>query len=159
MSGLFFKNKKNQKVEVVVSVKTVLQVVLVVLAVVVVLATVQKASHALTLIFVALFLALGLNAPVHWLSERLPGKKRGNRTLATGLSFIAILFIFAGFVATVVPPLVKQTGNFIEDVPHLVEDVRDQNSGLGKFIRQHNLEAQVDKFSDQLASRLSNISN
>ena len=159
MSGLFFKNKKNQKVEVVVSVKTVLQVVLVVLAVVVVLATVQKASHALTLIFVALFLALGLNAPVHWLSERLPGKKRGNRTLANGLSFIAILLILAGFAVSIVPPLVKQTGNFIDDVPRLVEDVRDQNSSLGKFVRKHNLENQIDKFSDQLSSRLDNLAS
>ena len=158
MSALFFKNKKLPKVEVVLSTKTIFQVVLVILSVVMAISAVNKASHALTLLFVALFLALGLNAPVHWLSEKLPGKKRGNRTLATGLSFIVILFIFAGFVATVVPPLVKQTGNFIEDVPHLVEDVRDQNSGLGQFIRRYNLEKEVDKFSDQLSSRLTNLS-
>jgi len=159
MPSLFIKNKKVRKVEVVVSVKTVLQVVLVVLIVSIGISAIKQSSHALTLIFVALFLAIGLNAPVHWLAEKLPGKKRGNRTLATSLSFVVILLIFAGFAASIVPPLVKQTGNFIDDVPHLVEDVRDQNSGVGKFIRQHNLEAQVDKFSDQLASRLSNISN
>lgn len=159
MPTFFLKNKKAQKVEVVVSTKTILQVVLVVLAVVVGIAAIQKVSHALTLIFVALFLAIGLNAPVHWLAEKLPGKKRGNRTLATSLSFLVILFIFAGFVASIVPPLVKQTGNFIDDVPHLVEDVRDQNSELGEFIRRHNLEEQINKFSDQLSSRLDSLTN
>lgn len=159
MSAFFLKNKRHQQVEVVVSVKTVLQVVLVVLAVVIALAAIQKASGALTLIFVSVFLALGLNAPVQWLANRLPGKKRGSRVLATGLSFIVILLILAGFVASIVPPLVKQTGNFIDDVPRLVEDVRDQNSGLGQFIRKHNLEDQVEKFSGQLSSRLDKLAN
>src|SRR4051812_18561135 len=101
MPGLFFKNKKNEKVEVIVSIRTVVQVVLVVLAIVIARAAIRKADHALILLFIAMFLALGLNAPVHWLAERLPGKKRGSRVLATSISFLAIMFIFAGFAISI----------------------------------------------------------
>lgn len=157
MIDLFSRSRKSSSIEVTISNRTIIRVVLVILSFVIMLAAVKKASHALILIFVALFLALALNAPVHWLTQRLPGKKRGNRTLATSLSFVVIVLLIAGFVASVVPPLIKQTGNFIDAAPGLVNDVHNQDTSLGKFVRRHNLEQQVDKFSNQLSDRLENI--
>jgi len=118
---------------------------------------VQKTAHALLLIFIAFFLTLALNAPVHWVSERLPGKKRGSRALATSLSFLIVIVLLGGFLASIVPPLIRQTNNFAHIAPSLVKDFRSQDSEVGHLIRRYNLEQQVDKISDQLSDRLKNV--
>jgi predicted PurR-regulated permease PerM len=152
------KGKKNE-VELTVSNRTVIRVLLLVIASFLFFAALRQTSHALLLIFTAFFLSLALNSPVHWLAERLPGKQRGSRGMATGISFLVIISLFGGFLASIVPPLVQQTSNFIDVAPGLVEDVQDENSTLGRFVRRYNLEKQVDKFSDELSDRLGNISS
>jgi len=156
--GLFRKDRAAETVRVTISNRTVIRVLLLVLASYLFLVALGKATHALTLIFVALFLSLALNAPVHALAQAIPGKRRGSRTLATGISFFLIIAILGGFIASIAPPLVKQTSSFINEAPTLVEQLRSEDSSTGKFIRQHKLEDQVDKFSSQLSSRLKNIS-
>jgi predicted PurR-regulated permease PerM len=152
------RKNKDQIVEVTVANATVIRILLLVIASFLFFTALQKASHALILIFTAFFLALALNAPVHWLAEQLPGKRRGNRTLATGLSFFIIIVLLLGFLASIVPPLVRQTTNFIEEAPALVEDARSEDNSLGRFIRKYHLQDQTEKFSDQLSERLENIS-
>jgi predicted PurR-regulated permease PerM len=117
----------------------------------------RKAAHALLLIFIAFFLTIALNGPVYWLSRHLPGKRKGSRTLATTLSFLLIVLLFAGFIASIAPPLVRQTNSFIKAAPHLVQDFRDQDSSTGRIIRKYHLEKQVDSFSKQLSQRLKNV--
>lgn len=153
-----FGNKnKSQTVELTVSNSTVIRVLLLTIISFMFLAALQKASHAVTLIFTALFLALALNAPVHWLASRLPGKSKGSRTTATIVSFLVTIGLLVGFIASIVPPLASSTGNFINAAPQLIDDVRSENSSLGKFVRKYNLEDQVNKFSNQLSERLDNI--
>jgi predicted PurR-regulated permease PerM len=157
MFNLGRKNKQHE-VELTVSNRTVIRVlVLNILSFLFVVAA-RQASHALILIFTAFFLALALNAPVHWLSKRIPGKKRRSRTLATSLSFFVIIALLAGFLASIVPPLIRQTSSFISEAPHLVEDARNENSGLGRTIRKYHLQDQTDKFSSELSARLKNLS-
>jgi predicted PurR-regulated permease PerM len=151
------KDKRLQTIEITVSNQTVIRVLLLVIASFLLLSVFHKAGHALLLIFTAFFLALALNAPVHWLSEQLPGKRRGHRTLGTTISFLLVLLILVGFIASIAPPLVRQTSNFIDAAPQLVEDVRNENTTLGRFVRRYNLEDQVDKFSGQLSERLKNV--
>jgi predicted PurR-regulated permease PerM len=161
MPGMgFFSNRHGhqQTVRVTISSHTVIRVLGLVLASYLFLIALGKATHALTLIFIALFLSLAINAPVHALAQAIPGKRRGNRTLATGISFFLIVAILGGFIASIVPPLVKQTSSFIEEAPILIEQLRSKDSTTGKFIREHKLEDQLDKFSSQLSSRLKNIS-
>lgn len=153
----FGRKHKDGSVEITISNPTVIRILLLVIASFIFVGALQKATHALILIFTAFFLALALNVPVHWLSERLPGKRRGNRTLATSISFFIIIALLIGFIASIVPPLVRQTTNFIQEAPQLVEDARSENSGLGRFIRKYNLEKQTDKFSGELGERLKNV--
>lgn len=153
---LFGKHKDNA-VEVTVSNRTVMRVVALVIISVLFYGAIQQAWHAIILLFTAFFLALALNVPVHWLSTRLPGKRRGNRTIATGLSFFIIIALLVGFLASIVPPLVKQTTNFIDAAPGLVEDARDENGGLGTFIRKYHLQDQTEKLSGELSDRLQNL--
>jgi predicted PurR-regulated permease PerM len=144
-------------VEFTVSNRTILRVIVAAILAIVFFAAIRHSVHTLTLIGAALFLSLALNAPVRALAEHLPGKRRGNRGLATGLSIGIVVLVFGAFLALVVPPLVRQTGDFVQEAPTLVEQVRDQNSGVGKFIRQHHLESQVDQLSHQLSSRVGTI--
>ena len=152
------KQSKQETLRVTVSNRTVVRVLALVLGSYLFLIALGKATHALTLIFIALFLSLALNAPVHSLAQAIPGKRRGSRTLATGISFFLIIALLGGFIASIAPPLVKQTSSFINEAPALVEQLRSENSSTGKFIRKHNLQDQINKFSDQLSSRLKNIS-
>lgn len=139
-----------------VSNRTILRIIGLTVFAVIGLAAIRTAAHPLTLLFIAFFLALALNAPVHWLSQRLPGKRKGNRTLATAISFLCIVLLLGGFLASIVPPLVKQTNSFVRAVPGLVSDLRDDDSEIGKLIQRYNLEGQVENISDELGERLKN---
>lgn len=152
------KHNKQETVRVTITNRTVVRVLALVLGSYLFLLALGKATHALTLIFIALFLSLALNSPVHSLAQAIPGKRRGSRTLATGLSFFLIIGLLGGFIASIAPPLVRQTSGFINEAPALIEQLRNGDSSTGKFIRDHKLEDQVNKFSDQLSSRLKNVS-
>jgi len=154
---LGFLKSKSSEVEITVSNKTVLRVLGLVIASLLFVAAVRRASHPLTLIFVAFFLAIALNAPVHWIAWRLPGKRKGNRTVATGVSFLVVIILLAAFLASIIPPIVRQTSSFINAAPAYVSSVRDENSGVGRFVRRYHLQDQVDKVSDEVGERLKGL--
>jgi predicted PurR-regulated permease PerM len=151
--------KHGSKLMLEVTNRTVLRVVLLVVVILLGLAAIRQASYALTLIGAAFFLALALNAPVRWIGHRLPGKKRDNRTLATTVSFLIVTLALVAFIASIVPPLVRETGNFIDRVPDLVEQVRDENSVTGRFISRYNLQDDIDKLASQASDQFGNISS
>lgn len=146
------------KVNVTVSNRTIIRVLLMVIASFLFLSALNKAAHALTLLFIAFFLSLALNAPVHAIAQHIPGKRRGSRTLATAVSFFIIIGLLVGFFASIAPPLVKQTSSFIDAAPTLIEQLHDENTSTGSFIRKYKLEDQLDKFSSQLSDRLKGLS-
>ncbi len=147
---------KQQTVNLTVSNRTVARVLLLILLAMIAFTALQKATHALVLIFTAFFLALALNAPVHWLAQRLPGKRKGSRSVATAISFVFVILLLLGFFASIVPPLVRQTNTFISAAPGLVREAKSEDSGIGKFIRRYNLQDQAQKVSDELGQRLKN---
>lgn len=150
-------NGTTPQMEVTVSTRTVLRVLILVFGAILLIAAVKQASHALLLIFVAFFLALALNSPVQAIGRRLPGRLKGRRAVATAISFLVIVALFAGFMASLVPPLVRQTQGFIDTAPTLLQDARNQDSDIGQFIRKYNLESQVEDISSDIGSRLQSI--
>lgn len=132
------------------------------MVVVVVLAfmAVRASMTALTWIGTAVFLALALNAPVHWLATRLPQRKgkKDRRGLATAVSLTVIVVILFGFLAAIIPPVTKQTTSFVKSVPSLVEEMKDENTTVGSFIQRYHLQSQIDKLSKQLSERIGDIS-
>src|SRR5208282_4075404 len=135
MMGNKSKNKE-AKVAITVTNRTVIRVLLLVIASIIALAALKRAEHSLVLIFTAIFLAFALNAPIHWVASQLPGKLRGSRSLATSVSFLLVVLLVAIFVLTIVPPLVRQTENFVSVAPTLVEESSGQGSPLGKIINK-----------------------
>lgn len=155
----FFRKHNSERSEVVltVSTATIAKVLLSVLVALLLLAALRQAAHALLLIATAFFLALALNAPVHWVSRHLPGKRRGSRALATSISFLLVVAVLGIFIWSLVPPLVRQSQNFVNAAPNLVHSLHDSNSGVGRLVQRYHLESQVDKLSSQLGERLKNI--
>ena len=122
------------------------------------LLAIRQASQALVLVFTAFFLALALNAPVQWVAQHIPGKQRGNRSVATGLSVLIVFALLTAFIASIVPPFVRQISSLVDTAPQLVSDLRNEDTGAGKLIHRYNLESQVDSFSNDLADRLKGFS-
>lgn len=141
-----------------VTTQTFFRMLILILGTFAILGAVHKAAHALLLIFISFFLALALNAPVHWIASHLPGRKRGSRVLGTTISFLIVVILLGAFISSLVPPLVRQTQGFINAAPHLVRDFRSQDSEVGTLIRKYHLQDEVSKFSSQLSDRLKNVS-
>ncbi len=145
------------QVEITVSNRTILRVGVAAILAIIFFAAVRRSVHTLTLIGVSVFLALALDGPVRGLANRLPGRVKGNRGFATGISIVVVVLLLGIFLWAIVPPLVTQTSDFTRQIPTLVSQVRDQDSTLGGFVRSHHLQGEVSRLSQQLSSRVDNI--
>jgi len=94
---------------------------------------VRNAGSVLMLVFIALFLAIGLNPAVARL--RSWGLPRGLAVAAVALS---LLLLIAGGVYALVPPLISQTGEFIEQLPSYVEQLR-RSETVNELVVQYDL--------------------
>jgi len=150
----FFSRRGEAEIALTISTKTFFKVLLLVVATILLLAALHRAVYALTLIIIAVFLTLALNAPVSWVARHLPGPLRGSRTSATALSSFIVVVLLAAGITAFIPPVVRQTRSFIDTAPQLVRDIRDQNGQLGQLIVRYHLQGQINEFSDQLSSRL-----
>ncbi len=152
-----FKTNDPDVVEVSLSSKTIIRVLAYIMAAVALVAAIRLSMGTLVLVGTGLFLALALNSPVRWLSLRLPGKKRGNRKLATTISVIIVMCTLFGFMWAIIPPITKQTVSFVSNIPQLIDDMQNQETAVGSFIRRYKLENQVKKISGQLANSVGDI--
>lgn len=149
-----FSKHDDQSVEITVSNRTVVRVLLLVVVSMLALAALRQAGSALVLIFSAFFLALALNSPVHWISQHIPGKRRGSRTLATSVSFFLVVAFLAFFLSSIIPPIVRQTNSLISATPGFIADLRDEDSPLNSFVVKYNLQGQANDLSAELSDRL-----
>src|SRR6478609_8312914 len=99
-----------------------------------------RISHELTLIFASFFLALALNPVVSWMSRHLRLK---SRVRATAAAYVMVLAILAVFFSLVIPPLVRQTRTFINDVPQIVENFQNQDSHYAELARKYKLDEKL----------------
>ncbi|HEY1063841.1 MAG TPA: AI-2E family transporter [Candidatus Saccharimonadales bacterium] len=149
-------SKDHQKTELVITTQTFVKTVLLIVGTVLILNLLRASAHALLILFSAFFLALALNAPVSFLARHFPGRVRGSRAWATSIAFLIVVALLGAFIASLVPPIVKQTQNLVNAAPGLIEDVREQEGTVGELIRRYNLENEVENFSSQLSDRLKN---
>jgi predicted PurR-regulated permease PerM len=154
-----FRTKKDNEVNVNITNRNVIRVILIVLVSYVLLLALKRAFYPIKLILISIFLTLAINNPVHKLSHSFPGKLKGNRVIGTAVSLVVVLGLLSVFIASIVPPLVNQTNNFIKVAPNLVQDLHNQNSGIGKIINQYHLAGAIDNISHQLGSRINSISS
>ncbi|XVQ12449.1 AI-2E family transporter [Spirillospora sp. CA-255316] len=96
-----------------------------------------NAQSVIVTIVVAMFLAVGLNPAV----ERL--KRIGlSRGWAVAVVFLMVVLFFAGFVASLVPPLTEQITALTRDVPGFIQQLQE-NEKIAEWDRRYRLLEQV----------------
>ncbi len=130
------------KVKVDIDTKVFIRFVLVFLGFALSLLVIYKVRSALTLLAVALFLALALNPPVSQIAKRLRG---GSRVGATAIAYLVVLALLGGFFVLIVPPVIEQSSKFANTVPDLIDQVDQNRHIFNDFIVRYNLESAVDQ--------------
>lgn len=82
---------------------------------------IAELGTVMTYIFLALFIALGLDPLVSWLE-----RKKLPRALAIAIVFLGVLGVFTGLLLYLIPVLVEQGGYFIANAPEIIADIGAQ---------------------------------
>lgn len=116
------------------STATIFRVVFTAAAASLVLYALYRVRSVLLLVVVAAFLAVGLDPAVRWLERR--GLKRGQAVAAI---FAAVAFVLAGFIAAVIPPLVRQVSEFATNLPDYVQNLARRNDRIAEFVQDNDI--------------------
>jgi predicted PurR-regulated permease PerM len=93
----------------------------------------RNAAGILVLIFIALFLAIGLNPAV--VKLRSWGVPRGFAVAIVALTVVALL---AGGVVALIPPLISQTTQLIENVPDYIQSLQ-RNETINDLVQRYDI--------------------
>lgn len=145
---------KNNHVKFSLDSRSVVRTIVIVFVALLLVALIKTISHALILIFFSFFLALALNPAVSWIASRL---KSGSRVRATGIAYIIVLGLLITFFALVMPPLIKQTVDFIKDVPQTVQSFTADDSAFSKFIDRNHLNGQLNSLTQDFSNKFKDI--
>ncbi len=154
MMSFFSRHHDTEEVSLTISARTFFKVLSLILMTVLVLTVLQRSTYAIALVTIALLLALALNTPVNFVAHRLPGPLRGNRSLATALAYLLVVAILAGFLVLVLPPLLHQTTQLIDNAPALIRDARSNNSQITQFVTKYHLEGQLNAVANELTTNV-----
>lgn len=102
---------------------------------------VAKMYDAIMLIAIAFFIALALNPAVHFVSKYMPKKKRGP---AVAIVFVGLIALVGFLLASIVPPVAKETGNFIDSFPDKANDSFYNNDKVQEYVKRYNLQDNID---------------
>ncbi len=144
----------NQTITVTFTNKTVIRVVIFVVIALLILGLFAKISTALKLILISGFLALALNPAVSWISKYLPDR---SRIRATAVAYLAVMTVLVGFVVIIVPPLVRQSIDFVDTIPLTVNDIQNQDTPVVRFIERHNLTKQYTQAISEVKDNLNDV--
>lgn len=117
-----------------------------VLTAIILLRALESVSQIFVLILVSLFLATGLNPAVEALRKR--NLSRGS---AVAVIFSSVILFVVFFAFVVVPPVVNQGSNLIENAPQLLDDL----------MKNRTINSLNDQFGliDTLQSRLNSVTS
>ncbi|MGH3098327.1 MAG: AI-2E family transporter [Streptosporangiales bacterium] len=107
--------------------------------------------QVLILLVIAMFLAIGLNPAVEWLQRR-----RIPRTWAVVIVFAAVLLFVAGFVSTIVPPLVGQSEEFWQHRDEYLTAL-ENNQTVSRLDDRFHLVARFQEYLDTKGSELGGL--
>ncbi len=118
------------------------------------LSLVAKMRTPITLILTSFFLAIALNPPVSKISKVMP---KGSRALSVAVAYLLVVGILGSLLFTVVPPVARQVGNFANQFPSYIEDMRGKReTRIGQVINKYGLEDDAEKFANKVKDTLGN---
>ncbi len=131
--------------------RSVLRVVIIVLAVIAVIAIVRLLWQPLSWIVIASFLAVALSGPVNLLHRRM------RRGLAIAVVYTSLLLIPIAVAAAILPPLVTQGVDFVNNLPKYSTDLHNQverNPKLAKLNKKFGITDQLSKLAADAPSKI-----
>lgn len=102
---------------------------------------VARAGSVITIILLAGFLALSLNPIVTALTKQRRVPMR--RSAAVLVVALGMLGLVAGFLAVIVPPVVNEVTALIHAIPHLLTQIQDRSTYLGKLDAKYHVVSRV----------------
>ncbi len=132
-------------------VRSIAKIVLVTVAVILCLYLIYLVRRPLTWLFIAIFLAVALSAPVNFLNRHM---KRG---FAIALVYLGLLGAIAVLTALLVPPVVNEATDLADNAPRYVEDVRDyvqKNDRLNEINNDYQITDKLDEEAAKLPTRI-----
>jgi predicted PurR-regulated permease PerM len=132
-------------------IRTILRTVLVVVAVVLTLVLIYILRKPLTWIFIAGFIAIALSGPITFLERWM---KRG---LAVAAVYIALILTPFALIALLVPPIVTQANNLVQNLPEYAQKVTDfvnNNDQLRRLQEDYDITGKIEEQAQKLPSKL-----
>lgn len=119
---------------------TVVMVLAITIGALLVLALGYLAWQAITWILIAAFLAMALNPAVERVERT--GMRRGP---ASATVFLIALAVFAAIAFLVIPPLVDEVVEFVENLPAILRDLENGRGPLGFLERKFDLVTRIER--------------
>jgi predicted PurR-regulated permease PerM len=132
-----------------ISAKDIFKIVVVGAAAILFVYCVYLVRSLLMLVFVAIFLAVGMDPAVRRLQGW--GLKRGQ---AVVLILLGIVVFLAAFVAAVVPPLVSQVTDFAQRLPSYVQDLAANNEQLQEYVSEQAIAERLRSATEDIPSQI-----
>jgi predicted PurR-regulated permease PerM len=132
-------------------VRTIVRVVAIVVLAAISLYLVYLLRKPIGWVLTATFIAIAVSGPVNRLNRHM------RRGFAITLVYLGLILVPIGLTALVVPPLVTQGTNLVEDLPNYATDVQDyvnKNERLRKLDDKYDLTGQLRKQANQLPAKI-----
>jgi predicted PurR-regulated permease PerM len=133
------------------TVRTILRTVLVVVAVVLALLLIYILRKPLTWIFIAAFIAIALSGPIAFLQRRM------RRGFAVAIVYIALILTPFVLIGLLVPPIVTQANNLVNNLPQYAQEVTDfvnRNDQLRRLQEDYDITGKLEEQAQKLPSKL-----
>jgi predicted PurR-regulated permease PerM len=125
--------------------------VVVIVAVAIALYLIYLLRKPIGWVLIAAFLAVALSGPVNRLSRRM------RRGFAIAVVYLCLLLVPIGIGAAIVPPLVTQLNNLVQNLPSYAQDAQDfsqKNSTLRKIEKDYKVTEKLQQQAQKLPTRL-----
>jgi predicted PurR-regulated permease PerM len=107
-------------------------------------------------VLIATFLAVALSGPVNFFSQWI------RRGLAITIVYFCLLLVPIGIGALIIPPLVTQGNNLVQNLPKYAQDVQDytdKNERLRKIEADYNITEKLQEQAEKLPARIGDAAN
>jgi predicted PurR-regulated permease PerM len=131
--------------------RSILRVVIIVVTAVLTLYLVYLLRKPLSWIFVAGFVAIAVSGPVNLLSRRM------RRGWAITITYLAILLAPVAMLAILVPPVVEQVKNLVDNAPEYAEDVEkfvNDNEQLQELDEDYDITTKIQEEAAKLPGKV-----
>jgi predicted PurR-regulated permease PerM len=128
--------------------------VAVVVAAVIALYLIYLLRRPISWIFIAGFIAVAVSGPVNWLSRHM------RRGLAIAIVYIGLILLPFGLLGLLVPPIVEQVNNLVDNAPRYAQDVTDfvnKNDTLRNLNQDYDLTGKLQDQAGKLTSRVGDV--